>query len=591
MIHIFFSLKRFVVFGGLVCLLLSPLSLKGGDITIRVAATADVHARLFSYDFLHNRPAANSLANVHHMVSNFRSRGNQHLILLDNGDLLQGTPAAYYANFVQDTEENLFSRVMNFIGYDAATIGNHDIEAGPDVYNRLKNEFDFPWLGANVLDKETGEPYFAPYVILERQRVRIAVLGLTTTGVPTWLPPHLWKGLEFQDMVAAASYWIAHIQKEEQPDAIIGLFHSGFGPLDPDPGDHPLEHASAYIAKTVPGFDLIFSSHDHRRRLQTVINTAGDEVLVMGPGHFAEYLAVAELRFSREGRRSFTLTGVSGDMISTGIVAPGRDYVRAFEEDVQEILAFANQRIATSTKEMHSIDALFGSAPFTDLVHELQLSLTQADISFTAPLAFDATVKAGPMHMRDFFRLYEYENYLYTMELSGQEVRDYLEYSYALWFNEMTDEGDHLLLLHRDALGRVPANRRGRSALIHPPYNFDSAAGIQYIVDVSQSSGERVTILGFEDGRVFEPDSMYKVAVNSYRGSGGGGHLTEGAGIPADALGSRMIHATEKDLRSYMIDYFREMKTFTPARRGNWSVVPESWHAAGREKDMPVLKP
>ncbi len=560
------------------------------EIKIQIAATADVHARLFSYDFVENRPAKTSLANVHYLVQAIRAREGSNLILLDNGDLIQGTPAAYYANFVQEADKNLFSRVMNFMRYDAATVGNHDIEAGPEVYNRLIEEFNFPWLGANVLDAETGEPYFQPYVIIERQRVRIAVLGLTTTGVPNWLPPHLWEGLAFNDMVETARYWIAHIQENEQVDAIVGLFHSGLGPLDAEPDDHPLENASGYIAKHVPGFDLVFSSHDHRQRVQTIVNVDGEHVLLLGPGHFAENLAVAELVFERKSRREFELINIRSDMIETSRVPPSPTYMSRFEEDVTEILTFSNSKIGVLTESMHSFDAFFGSAPFTDMVHDIQLHVTDADISFAAPLAFDEKIRAGNLYMRHFFKLYEYENYLYTMELSGREILDFLEYSYSLWFNEMRSENDHLLNFHRDELGRVPSDRRGRRALRNPSFNFDSAAGIQYYVDVSKAKGSRVNIIGFEDGRPFEKEAIYKVAINSYRGSGGGGHLTQGADIKHAELSERIIATTDTDLRSILIEYIKEIGSYSPESRGNWHVEPAEWAEQARERDMQYLR-
>jgi 2',3'-cyclic-nucleotide 2'-phosphodiesterase / 3'-nucleotidase len=567
-----------------------PMNIAARDIKVQVAATSDVHARLFPYNFIQNKPAATSLANVHYLVQAMRAREGTNLILLDNGDLLQGTPAAWYANFEQEADQNLFSRVMNFVGYDAATIGNHDIETGPDVYNRLKEEFDFPLLGANVLDAETGEPYFIPYTIIERQRVRIAVLGLSTTGVPNWLPPHLWEGLAFQDMAEAAAYWVKHIQENENPDAIVGLFHSGLGPFDAAPGDHPLENASGYVAKHVPGFNLIFTAHDHRERVQTIINVDGEEVLILGPGHFAENLAIAEFSFSRLSRNNFELQDIRADMIRTEALVPSHTYIRNFEDDVQEILKFSNEEIGKITEPMHSIESLFGSAPFTDMVHDIQLMITDADVSFTAQLAFDETINAGTLRRRDFFKLYEFENYLYTMELTGREIHDFLEFSALLWFNHMQSADDHLLNMHRDQFGRVPAERRGWRALRNPSFNFDSAAGIIYVIDVSEPPGARVTIKGFEDGRPFDEDSFYKVAINSYRGSGGGGHLTEGAGIAHEKLGERIIATTDTDLRKKMIDFFKETGAYKPQKRGNWHIEPKEWVDKGREKDMQYLR-
>ncbi len=586
-----YMLRLFPLILSLLAFSVISFNTEARDVKIQVAATGDVHARLFPYNFVANKPAKTSMANVHYIVQSIRSQDRSKLILLDNGDLIQGSPAAYYANFIQDAEKNLFSRVMNFMKFDAATIGNHDIEAGPEVYNRLEREFDFPWLGANVIDKETGEPYFPPYTIIERQRIKIAVLGLTTTGVPQWLPAHLWEGLEFQDMVESAAEWVDHIREHEDVDAIVGLFHSGLGPLEPDPSDHPLEHASGYVAKEVPGFDVIFSAHDHRRHVRTIVNRKGDEVLLLGPGHFAENLAVAELSFSRTSRHSYELKDVRAEMIDTDRAVPSHQFIQEFDDDVQEILRFSNQKIAEISEPMHSIESFFGSAAFTDLVHDIQLKLTDADLSFTAPLAFNETIQEGTMYMRDFFSLYEYENYLYTMTLSGREILDYLEYSYGLWMNTMQEEDDYLLNFYTDELGRVPPERRGRSALRNPPYNFDSAAGITYVVDVTQPVGQRIEITGMEDDTPFYADSTYTVAINSYRGSGGGGHLTDGAGIPEDELEDRIVNTSDEDLRTKMIDYFKEIEIYHPEKRNNWKIIPEEYAEQGQENDKQYLIP
>lgn len=93
---------------------------------------------------------------------------------------------------------------MNYLKYDAAAVGNHDIEAGHPVYDRIKKEFRFPWLSANLIDSQTGKPYFTPYVIVERQGIKIAILGMTTPNIPQWLPEHLCKGIEFEDMIESS---------------------------------------------------------------------------------------------------------------------------------------------------------------------------------------------------------------------------------------------------------------------------------------------------------------------------------------------------------------------------------------------------
>jgi len=583
--------SRYFVLIWLAFLLVFSSSASAREIKIQIAVTSDVHARLFPYDFVNDMPLKASLANVHTLIRAVRSRSGNNIILLDNGDLLQGTPAAYYSNFVQQTRQNLFSRVMNLMQYDAATVGNHDIEAGPEVYNRLKKEFRFPYLGANVINTETGQPHFQPYTIVRRQGIRVAVLGLTTTGVPNWLPEHLWKGLGFQDMAEAAAYWVQLIKEKENPDAIVGLFHSGMGPLEPEPFQFPLENAAQYIARNVPGFDVIFTGHDHRERIETIVNTQGKDVLVVGPGAYAEKIGVVELTFNRIARNVFELTGKKGDLVSTENIAPSQEFFQRFEKDINEIVAFSSEPVGQLKSNLSSIESFFGSAPFTDLVHDIQLKITDADVSFTAPLAFNETLRAGNVHVRDFFKLYQYENYLYVMELSGKEILDYIEFSYGIWLNHMKSKNDHLLLFRFDEEGNPQVDAGGRHRLRHPTYNFDSAAGIKYTVDVSQPVGQRVSIISMEDGTPFDPEKKYRVAINSYRGSGGGGHLTQGAGIPHDQLRQRITFTSEKDLRSELIMYFREEKLVDPQARNNWQIVPAEWAEMGRKKDLKLLIP
>jgi 2',3'-cyclic-nucleotide 2'-phosphodiesterase/3'-nucleotidase len=162
------------------------------------------------------------------------------------------------------------------------------------------------------------------------------------------------------------------------------------------------------------------------------------------------------------------------------------------------------------------------------------------------------------------------------MSLSGDEVQKYLEYSYSGWLNTMKGPNDLLLKLRVGKNGQ-PAITNDKAWFKNQSYNFDSAAGINYIVDVSKPEGTRITITGFTDGRPFEKNRLYKVAVNSYRGNGGGGHFTEGAGIPKDELRKRLISSTDRDLRYYILKSIEANKTINPVPVNNWKIIPEKW--------------
>ena len=224
---------------------------------------------------------------------------------------------------------------------------------------------------------------------------------------------------------------------------------------------------------------------------------------------------------------------------------------------------------------------MFGNSAFVDLIHSIQLEETGADISFAAPLTFDSKVSKGVVCIRDMFKLYKFENLLYTMRLTGREILGYLEYSYSSWFNEMSDRKDHLVLFEVDEKG----NNRTAGKF----YNYSSASGIRYTVDLQKPAGEKITILGFMDGRPFNLDSTYTVAINSYRGNGGGGHLTEGAGIPHEQLLDRIVASSVKDLRYIIMKHIEEKRVVSPHALGNWKAVPQEFWTRGRKKDYQLM--
>jgi 2',3'-cyclic-nucleotide 2'-phosphodiesterase/3'-nucleotidase len=565
--------------------LLLTSSLVIGQVTVRIAATSDVHGALFPYDFLNDRPGIPSLASLQTFLDSVRALPGNNLVLLDNGDLIQGTPAAYYANFVRNSKTNLFAEVLNYMQYDAASVGNHDIEAGPDVYYRLQREFSFPWLGANIIRTASGEPAFEPYTIIERSGIRIAVLGLITPGVPNWLPKTLWPGLEFRDLVESARYWTAHIREKENPDAIIGLFHTGYGQAETESSSGMPENAGLQAALQVPGLDLVILGHDHRPRSESVTSTSGKSTDIVNPGNGVRNVAWAELVFTKEAN-SVRLISSETRVISLEDYEPSPKFIRHFRKDIRDAKKYAGKRAGTLAAPLLAQETLFGSAAFTDLIHDVQLDITGADISFTAPLTTSENLLAGRLLVRDLFKLYRYENFLYTMELTGMEVKDFLEYSSSLWFNHMQHENDHLLNFRKDALGNVVTGPNGVPSLTHPTFNFDSAAGINWEVDVSKPAGNRVRIISMDDGTGFNEGKTYRVAINSYRGSGGGGHLTRGAGIDQEKLQDRIIFTSDKDIRSMLVDYLGKRGTINPEPLNNWQVIPAGWYQKGREKDQ-----
>jgi len=544
--------------------------------SVSILLTTDVHGVIFPYDFIEKEEIKASLENVSSYVKKVREEAKT-VILLDNGDNLQGQPPVYYYNFIDTVSPHLNAEVMNFLKYDAGTVGNHDIEAGHPVYDKLVNQYDFPLLAANAVSKATGKPYFKPYTIIESNGLKVAVLGLITPSIPDGLPPGLYSGIEFRDMLETAKNYMPVIIKE-RPDLVIGLFHSGWDERDDShqEGSHYDENGTYSVAMNVPGFDIILCGHNHNVVNKKIINTAGDTVLIMEGGSRAEKIARADVTFYPDkvkGKKKKTTRGI---IIDVENYDPDPEFVKKFAAQEKVIMEYVSKVIAYSEKTFSSRDSYFGSSPFVDMIHSIQLDITKADISFAAPLSFDVRISAGPITVGDMFKLYRFENMLYTMELSGQEVKKYLEFSYSGWFNTMTGPDDHMLKFRVSDDGK-PVLTKGKAWLKNQLYNFDSAAGIDYTVDLRKHEGERVTIKSFSNGTPFEMNKTYRVAVNSYRGNGGGGHFTEGVGMSKTELSSRLIASTDKDLRYYILSYLETKKTINPEALKNWKIIPEKW--------------
>lgn len=550
-------------------------------IKLKIVQTSDIHGNFFPYDFINRKAWGGSLARVHAFAEEQRKTFGENLILLDNGDILQGQPSVYYYNFIDTVSSHLCADMLNFMRYDAANMGNHDIETGHAVYDRWVKECNFPVLGANIINTKTGAPYLPPYKIIERDGIKIAVLGLITPAIPAWLAENLWEGLQFEDMETSARKWVKIIQEKEKPDILIGLFHSGRD-ASKNTGKWN-ENASLTVAQNVPGFHIVLMGHDHRQFCQNVPNCEGNYVMAVNPGSNGNAVSDIDITITKNGNE--TSMNIDARLTDMNKYEPSQEFMAHFKKQYDDVDNFVKQKIGTITASLDTRPAYFGSSAFIDFIHTLQLAISGADISFAAPLSFDATIDKGDIYMSDMFNLYKYENMLYVMELTGKEIKDYLEYSYSIWTRQMTSPDDSLLLL-KDI---TPEEDKSHAIFANPSYNFDSAAGIIYTVDVTKPEGEKISISSMADGTPFLMDKTYKVAINSYRGNGGGELLTRGAGIPQDQLPARIVFSTDKDLRFYLMEYIRKQGTLSPKALSQWRFIPDEWVKQAAKRDYDLL--
>ena len=552
---------------------------KEKEVVIKIIETSDVHGNFFPYNFIERKDWSGSLARVHSFVKEQRKIYGDNCLLIDNGDILQGQPTAYYYNFIDTLSTHVAAEMMNYMGCVVGNMGNHDVETGHDVYDRWIKQCNFPVLGANIIDNATGQPYLQPYEIIEREGVKIAVLGMITPAIPSWLPEKLWSGLHFEEMEPCARRWMEIIKEKEKPDVIIGLFHAG---KSGNKLGNVIEDASMNVAKNIPGFDIVLIGHDHSRECVKVLNTEGKNVLVIDPANNANVVSDVTLKITMKDGK-VVAKSVDGKLADMNKYPVSEEFMQHFAPQYKAVDDFVSRKIGTISRTISTKDAYFGSSPFIDLIHKLQLDISGAEVSFSAPLSFRAEIKEGDICVSDMFNLYKYENMLYVMKLSGKEIKGFLEMSYAMWSNQMKTPEDHLMLFNE------PIEKGKRAIFKNFSFNFDSAAGINYTVDVTKPEGEKITILSMADGTPFDMDKMYKVALNSYRGNGGGDLLTAGAGIPKEELSKRIIFATDKDLRYYLMQYIEQEKVLQPHAMHQWKFIPKEWTVPAAKRDYQLL--
>ena len=557
--------------------------LRDGEYTLTILSTNDVHGTWFDSTYVDGR-TRNSLFAVKHYVDSVRTAdGADNVLLLDVGDCLQGDNAPYYFNYVDTLTPHLFPRLMKYMGYDAVAVGNHDIETGHRVYDRvaadLKREgVDF--LAANAIRNDNGKPYFTPYKIVKKAGLKVAVLGYTNANMKAWLTEELWSGMHFVPIVDVIQADVDRMVAKEHPDVVVAMMHSGTGQGD----GTVLESEALDVFRSVRGVDWVLASHDHRPHLE-----ANDSCGFLNSGSHSRNVAEGKMHLTVRGRK---VVAKSYETKLIPVRANQADpQMRAhFQKDYEAVKAFTLKEVGILNTDLWTRDAYRGMSDYMNLIHTLSLSCKPAEISFGAPLTFNGYVKSGILRYNDLFTIYPFENQLFVVSMTGEEIKGYLEVSYDKWINTIAKADDHLLKIRQNDDPRT--QQRGWS-FINRSYNFDSAAGINYTVDVTKPFGERILISGMADGSAFELERKYNVAMTSYRASGGGGLLQE-AGIDTDRIDDRTV-ARYPEIRNILYDYLITNGSIDPEVIGNqavigsWKFVPEQLATQAMERDMQLL--
>ena len=577
-------MKRMILaLSAIAALLASCCGPKDGEYTFHLLTTNDVHGRY--YDSLYvNQRTDNSLLNVKWYADSLRNAaGRDNIILVDAGDCMQGDNAAYYYNYVDTETPHLYARMVDYIGYDAVVVGNHDIETGHPVYDRVDAQMKTPFLAANAIRTDNGKPYFQEYVTLKRHGLKITILGFTNPNIKNWLSPLLWEGMEFESLLPFVQETVDRVKAKEKSDIVIVAVHSGTG----DGDGTQLESQGLDLLNSLEDVDFVICSHDHR---PVVIDNDG--IVLINAGSHCRNLGFGTVTVKVEGGKVVSKS-VSGELLPIDKTKLDKEMRDTFRPEYETVKAFTVQEVGELKADLRTRDAYRGMSDYINLVHAVSIGCKPAQISFAAPLTFNGFVKAGTLVYNDLFTIYPFENQLFVVKMTGEEIKNYLEASYDMWINTIDSSDDHVL---RIVNAPDPRTGQKRWSFVGRSYNFDSAAGLYYTVDVTKGKGERVEITTLADGTPFTMDGEYNVAMTSYRASGGGGLMREGAGIDTDKIDDRVVEYYP-EIRELIYQYLKEHKSIDPAEIGNpdlighWEFVPADMAAKAFDRDMNLLFP
>ncbi|PWW19898.1 2',3'-cyclic-nucleotide 2'-phosphodiesterase/3'-nucleotidase [Cytobacillus oceanisediminis] len=521
------------------------------EIMLSILATSDIHGHIFPYLYGTGENAEHGLGKLAALIKKEREQ-SEISILIDNGDLIQGTPLTYYYSRYLSSQKNPMIQILNKLEYDAAVVGNHEFNYGKSILARAVSESNFPWLAANILFSSTKETYFGlPYKIKTFENgLKAAVIGVTTQYIPNWEKKQHIENITFESAVSSLKRWIPYVQEEEKPDLIIVSYHGGFE-RDLRTGEKTEEQTGeneAYrICTEVPGIDVLITGHQHRFLEGIKING----VAVVQPGFNGQALAKVTVKFKKK-HNDWLIDEKRSTLISAKEAAADEEILHIagyYESKTQKWLDTVIGEIDGDMLINDIFEARLKEHPLIEFINKVQMEAAGADISCTALFHEGAPGLSHQVTMGQIVSNYIYPNSLSVLRVSGKDIKDALERS-ASYF-ELNDEGQ--IIVNPDFSFPKPQH-----------YNYDMWEGIQYVIDVSRAAGDRVKGLQYK-GRPVEEDTQYKVVMNNYRAAGGGGYTM--------FKDKPVVKEIQTDMAELLANYFLEKKEIKPSLNHNWRVL------------------
>ncbi|MBQ9327227.1 MAG: bifunctional metallophosphatase/5'-nucleotidase [Solobacterium sp.] len=460
---------------------------------IRILATSDIHGCIFPRHDTDGTEANHGIARVKTLIDALK---DENTILVDNGDTLQGSAIQSYHYSLHPEEPSPMTRAMAELGYDYINLGNHDFDYGPDALAHHLSTLSAPCITSNVSYR--GEPLGVSYVIREVAGKKLALFGVTTHGQSPAYVKGQRKHFKFRNAFESAKKTVETIRRLEKADYIIGLYHGGFerdvttGVLNEEETG---ENQAYRMIREIDGLDVLITGHTHTELSGSAFNTTYAQ-----PASNGESIICIDI---------YTDTGVIESRILKNDAPADDSILELLKQEAQDCETWLDTSLGHTSMDLLISDpftARFRKSQAVTFLNRVMLEASGADIAAVS-LPSEATGFHPEITMRDLFHTCPFDNTLVVKQLSGKDLRAYLEQTADYWAIDV-----ETVIVNPSYLS--PKAR---------PYYYDMADGIEYTIKVSEDPGNRIVELT-RNGVPIEDDDTFTICVSSYRASGGGNY-------------------------------------------------------------------